>query len=221
MRYHFYIILLVLLNACKNDPENIPVVKDENKIIRWDDDTLNLDALDDLRSTADVDSVKPSEFTWDEEGFNKKFDLRAYVNDPDDEGPTNMRTNPNGKIIQKLPQGEDYMFHIIAQQDGWFQIADLISFSEEIELQKTSGWIHFSVVGASTRFCCDEGVPLYKYPDVSDAFYIGQIPFERSIKIKELYFDFALVEFKTENDKKLEGWIQQEWICGNPVTTCP
>lgn len=217
MRYHFYLISLILFTACKGEPENIPVAEEENKVIRWDDDK-SLPSQE-LR-VGEIDSNQSAEFNWDEEGFNKKFDLRAYIDDPDD-APTNMRDTPNGKVIQKLPQGEDYMFNIIAQRDGWFQITDLISFSEEIEIQKTSGWIHASVVGASTRFCCDEGVPLYKYPDASDEFYIDQIPFERSIKIKELYADYAFVTFKSESEKSLEGWINQEWICGNPVTTCP
>lgn len=161
------------------------------------------------------------EFIYSEAGFNQEFNLRAYISDPDDAEPTNMRNSPNGKIIQKLPQGEDYMFHIIAQNNGWFQIEDLICFSEEIEISQTTGWIHGSVVGASNRACDKKGSPVYKYPAAEDSLLVGYVPMESSVKIKRLYFDFVEIDFKSEQGKSRTGWMHQDCICGNPVTTCP
>lgn len=162
-----------------------------------------------------------AEYVFNPAGFNTSFDVRAYIHDPDDTEPTNMRKSPNGKIIQKLPQGEDYMFYIIAQNNDWFQIKDLMCFSEEIEITETTGWIHSSVVGASNRACQKKGSPVFKYPAAEDSLLIGYVPMESSIRIKQLYYDYVEIDFKTETGKSKTGWMHQDCICGNPVTTCP
>ncbi|MBK9590839.1 MAG: hypothetical protein IPO32_04775 [Crocinitomicaceae bacterium] len=216
MRYPFYLIPIVLLFACQSQPENSSDA--ENEISETINDTL---VPDQNVIVADSNATQSSDFNWNEEGFNKEFNLRAYINDPDDTEPTNMRKSPNGKIIQKLPQGEDYMFHIIAQNNEWFQIKDLICFSEEIQITETTGWIHSSVVGASNRACTKKGSPVYKYPVAEDSLLVGYVPMESSIRIKQLYYDYVEIDFKTETGKSKSGWMHQDCVCGNPVTTCP
>jgi hypothetical protein len=216
MRYHFYFIPLLLLYACQSQPESISIP--EKEISETSEDSL---AQGQNLINEDSIAMESSEFNWNEKGFNTVFDVRAYINDPDDTEPTNMRNSPNGKIIQKLPQGEDYMFHILGQNNGWFQIKDLVCFSEEIEITQTTGWIHGSVVGASNRVCDKKGSPVYKFPAAEDSLLVGYVPMESSIRIKQLYFDFVEIDFKTENGKSKTGWMHQDCVCGNPVTTCP
>jgi hypothetical protein len=216
MRSPFYLIPLVLLFACQAQPENSSVA--QNEISETINDTL---VPDQNVIVADSNATQSSDFNWNEDGFNKEFNLRAYINDPDDTEPTNMRNSPNGKIIQKLPQGEDYVFYIIAQKDGWFQIKNLVCYTDEIEITQTTGWIHSSVVGASSRFCHEKGTPVYKYPAAEDSLLTSYVPIEWSVKLKQLYFDFVEIDYINENGKLKTGWLHQNCVCGNPVTTCP
>lgn len=165
-----------------------------------------------------TETVTEAEFNYDSTGF-ENFELRAYVNDPDPNGPTNVRNKPNGKIIQKLSKGDDYMITLKKVEDGWFEFDDLVSFNET-PLDKTSGWIHHSVIGAMTRNYGDQKIPVYKHPEENDEFKVGEIKTESSIRILSAYFDFVKVKCET-CDGAVEGWISNEWICGNPVTTCP
>lgn len=212
------LISSITLIACTNNSQQSAQsetkieLNDSSSVLQNDSIALGIrDTMEDI----------DADYVFNPAGFNQSFDVRAYINDPDDAEPTNMRKSPNGKIIQKLPQGEDYMFHIIAQNNEWFQIKDLICFSEEIQITETTGWIHSSVVGASNRACTKKGSPVYKYPVAEDSLLVGYVPMESSIRIKQLYYDYVEIDFKTETGKSKSGWMHQDCVCGNPVTTCP
>lgn len=219
MRKAFLILISsIVIIACTNNSEQKTL--SETKIELSDSSSVLENDSIALGIKDTVEGID-AEYVFNPAGFTQSFDVRAYINDPDDTEPTNMRKSPNGKIIQKLPQGEDYMFHIIAQNNEWFQIKDLICFSEEIEITETNGWIHSSVVGASNRACQKKGSPVYKYPVTEDSLLVGYVPMESSIRIKQLYYDYVEIDFKTETGKSKTGWMHQDCVCGNPVTTCP
>lgn len=200
----------VILLSCGNDTQSNPTESSgqQNNNTETEHDTAELIS----------DSVPEAEFNYDSSGF-VNFELRVYVNDPDPNGPTNVRDKPNGKIIQKLPKDDEYMMILKKVDDGWFEFSDLVSFND-YPLDKTSGWIHHSVLGATTRNYGNQEIPVYKHPAEKDEFKVGEIKTESSIRILSAYFDFVKVTCET-CDGAVEGWISNEWICGNPVTTCP
>ncbi|MBK9192853.1 MAG: hypothetical protein IPM77_15890 [Crocinitomicaceae bacterium] len=106
------VFCLLIFSGCTNNQTEINT-----------DQTDSLSENNFTQNNSDTTMITPPEpeFIFSDEGFKQKFDLRAYIDDPDEDQPTNLRESPNGKIIQKLPQGEDYMFHIISQKDGWFE----------------------------------------------------------------------------------------------------
>ena len=78
--------------------------------------------------------------------------LKVYLNDHDKEA-TNIRKDPNGEIIMKLKEADDYFFFEVTEvQDGWFQVISIQGVEyNKIDLPGEKGWIHSSVIGASTR----------------------------------------------------------------------
>ena len=137
--------------------------------------------------------------------------LRVYLNDHDETG-TNIRKDPNGEIIMKLKETDDYFFFEVTEvQDGWFQVISIQGVEyDNIDLPGDKGWIHYSVIGASTR----KTVELLESPKTGKV--VGQIEGEISVKIKDTCSDWVEIEYNG-----ISGWVESEWLCGNPVTTCP
>lgn len=167
-----------------------------------------------------TDSANAS-FEWDDAGFRIAINLNAYVADPDAEGPTHVRDEPDGKIVLKLNQEEPYMVNIIAQRQGWFEISSVTCFTSDLELPSGPLWMHPSVLAATTRnYGPDEKIPVYAYPQKNESFIEDYLVGETEIRFIEFYFDFAHIHVESDG-KTVDGWIEKNWICGNPVTTCP
>lgn len=185
-------------------------------------ETTEIETQDTLAQTLENgDIIEVTEFEFNEEGFSQKAELTVYLSDPDMENPTNLRSGPGGKIIEKLIKEDDYMFTIVEQKDGWFKVNDFTSFNETYIVQSKEGWLHHSVIGAATRYCDNNGTNLYKYPDANDEFYLETIEADRAIRILRYYYDYAEISYEDDKGEIKKGWIRQECICGNPVTTCP
>lgn len=137
--------------------------------------------------------------------------LEVYLDDLD-EGKTNIRQSPNGKIILSLDETKDYYtLTITASKNGWFKVTKIEGVeSDHIEIPKGDAWIHHSVIGISTR----RKIELLDAPEEGNI--VGTIEQETGVKIKDKYLDWVKIEYKG-----LTGWIESEWLCGNPVTTCP
>jgi hypothetical protein len=102
----FILISSIAIIACTNNSEQSA---QSETTIESGDSTSVLQSQPDHSINKDTIADLDAEYIFNPAGFNQPFDVRAYVNDPDDAEPTNMRNSPNGKIIQKLPQGEDYV----------------------------------------------------------------------------------------------------------------
>ncbi len=137
--------------------------------------------------------------------------LDVYLDDPD-KTATNIRQEPNGKIITKLDEQSDYFtLRITEEKNGWFKVVKAIGVEgNNIAIPGGSGWIHNTVIGISTR----RKVELLDAPE--DGIIVGTIDQETGVQIKDKYKDWVKIEHNG-----LSGWIQAEWLCGNPVTTCP
>lgn len=177
--------------------------------------------LESLESDSMIAAEDEPEFIFSEAGLSN-IEMTAFIYDPDENNPTNVRGSANGKIIEKLPPYEEYMIRIISQKDGWFEFENLTVFSEETEnLDGLSGWIHHSVLAASTRNCYPDETIVYKYPEEKKEYEATVIEPERLIRFDQLYNEFVHITSVNENKDTITGWIKTECVCGNPVTTCP
>ncbi|MBN2776194.1 MAG: hypothetical protein JXR36_01035 [Bacteroidales bacterium] len=147
------------------------------------------------------------------------INLTVYLCDPDDSGVTNLRSNPNGKILKSLEHDYDYIINLDAQQNGWFRIESIEGIDTRIDVPKSELWIHHSVVGVDSKNYGNQTLNLYLLAD-SDSDVCGQITQETTLRVTKLAGDFAFVFFHNANGEKISGWIKKEWLCGNPVTNC-
>lgn len=210
-----YLMITLLIVGCKSEnSENDTNTKTENSDLIVSDSLITeIEFVDSTENTAN------NWFVFEEDKFHVGFNLRVYLNDPDVGGVTNIRDKPNGKIIEKLPHDDEYMFYITDQKDGWYQFNDLVSFNEMEYV--TDGWIHQSVVGLSNRMCDNNQCLMYKFPMAEDSLFIMNLPMEISLKPKRLYGEFVEVTYINDKGKSITGWIHTDCTCGNPVTTCP
>ena len=141
----------------------------------------------------------------------KSSDLRVFISDKKG-GGTNIREKAKGKVILKLKGEVDYyMLNVTKAENGWFKVSRIWGVEwEAIELSDTVGWIHYSVIGASIR----KEVNVLSVPE--NGKIVGKIEGETSVRIKDMCGNWVKIQHK-----EIEGWISSEWLCGNPVTTCP
>ncbi len=143
--------------------------------------------------------------------------LSAYVNDPSSSA-TNVRNAPKGEIIMTLEQGKDYMIEIEAVQNSWFKIKSLSDVDNEITIPGGEAWLHGSVIELATRNYGGETLHLYKNPD-SESKIVGTLKTEIALKLNNIKGEWVKIIW-INNDKKVLGWIEKKWLCGNPLTNC-
>ena len=157
--------------------------------------------------------------------------ISVWVDDPDPSGKTNIRATPGGKIVGRLgdprPQLEDEEDYgpeddgpggntpeVYNPTNGWWQILgytiDGLDISE-------GGWIHWSVIAMSTRNYAGQKLQLHKEPS-ADSPVVGTITkSDVTVRPMDMSPDGEWVKVKTPYGT---GWIETNWLCGNPYTTC-
>ncbi|MFH2094919.1 MAG: SH3 domain-containing protein [Bacteroidota bacterium] len=151
----------------------------------------------------------------------EEFDtpLQAYINDPYGNTPTNIRETPGGEVIYELPAGNDYILYIVAKSGKWFKVTEVDAIDEIIKLPGNSGWLHGSVIGFGTRNYGNEPISLYSKPDKNSE-VVTVIKQESFVSLLDVDGDWVKVAWKNENGFEFQGWIEQSWLCGNPLTNC-
>ena len=144
-------------------------------------------------------------------------ELDVSLNDPDDSG-TNIRKSPGGEVVLKLKVTDDnpgFILTLTEAQNGWFKIKSPIDGIEnEIKIPNGEGWIHGSVVSVGTRNYGGQELELLDQP--INGKVVGVIKEEAyGLRIKDICGKWTKVEYKG-----VTGWIENEWLCGNPVTSC-
>ena len=143
--------------------------------------------------------------------------LEVYLNDIDESG-TNIRQSPGGKVVMQLVKGDidDEFFITLTQaQKGWFKIKSPIGgMEEDVEIPNGEGWIHGSVIGVDTRNYGGQTLELLDSPINGNV--VGEITTEAyGLKLKDICGRWVQVDYKGTI-----GWIDSNWLCGNPLTTC-
>ncbi|MBR6245830.1 MAG: SH3 domain-containing protein, partial [Bacteroidales bacterium] len=79
------------------------------------------------------------------------------------------------------------------------------------------GWIHWSVLATGTRNYSGEPIPLHKEPS-ADSPVVGTIKkADVTVRPMDITPDGSWVKVKSAYGT---GWLEVDWLCGNPFTTC-
>lgn len=208
MKTHLLLIAsILLLSACG---ESGNTIDSTNVNSNTNVETENPDSIIADPVTEEITATDPAEL----------FDFRAFVSDPDSEGATNIRDTPGGKIIASLEPIDEYMVNIVAQSGEWFKIDKVTPFeTDSFEIPGGFGWMHCSVLAFSTRNYGNQKANLYDAPNLNGKI-VASFTDEKLMRFTSLHTEFVYVSYE-ENGKVTEGWLEHEWVCGNPVTTCP
>ena len=150
----------------------------------------------------------------------------------DSDGPfSNVRNKPNGKIVDKIPVNASASLLVEKVSNGWWRIVgdtynrlrdEIDEDGEEWEDVMLKGsttgyWIHYSVIGTGTRNYGNEKLPLRSQPS-KRASISYTLTGDQVVRPIDVQGDW--VKVKTLDGKGV-GWVEDEWLCSNPVTTCP
>jgi SH3-like domain-containing protein len=134
---------------------------------------------------------------------------------------TNIRNAPNGKIVEKVSTSIDAMLLVETPVNGWWSICDASYYEPDGGLYKLSGsrsgyYIHYSCIGVGTRNYGGQTLYLRATPS-SRAKVVYSFKEELVLHPMDVKGDWVKV---STIDGKHTGWIQDDWLCGNPVTNC-
>ena len=130
----------------------------------------------------------------------------------------NIRTAPNGKIVKTLSGEGEYTVEVYEMKDGWCRIAPTVyenTVGNDIKLKGSANdqyWIHNSCLGANGR----AETKLRATPDMNGKVLmkVTEDTLVRPLEIRGLWIKVRDVK------SKKEGWVLDEELCSNPLTTC-
>ena len=152
----------------------------------------------------------------------------------DNDGPfTNVRNSPNkGKVVDKIPVDVSATLTVEKPTNGWWRIVGecyecLTTETQEdgsefanvkLKGSTTGYWIHNSVIGIGTRnYGENQKLQLRSEPSKSAAV---SYTLKGEQTVHPIDVKGSWVKVKTA-DGKGQGWLEKEWLCSNPLTTCP
>lgn len=147
----------------------------------------------------------------------------AFASSPD-QTDVNVRATPGGTILFKLDHNEPgYTVDLYEAWNGWFRISPEIETVDQdpIVLKSKQAWIHGSQLGADTRNYGGQKLTFRTRPNANSPI-VFTINEEIGVSYVDMVKGWIKVKYTPEKSKKsFVGWIETEWLCPNPVTTCP
>ena len=147
----------------------------------------------------------------------------AFASSPD-QTDVNVRATPGGTIVFKLDHNEPgYTVELYEAWNGWFRISPEIETVDQdpIVLKSKQVWIHGSQLGAGTRNYGGQKLTFRTRPNANSPI-VFTINEEICVSYVDMVKGWIKVKYTPEKSKKsFVGWIETEWLCPNPVTTCP
>lgn len=122
-----------------------------------------------------------------------------------------IRNKPNGEVLLNIDKQGEYTVTVSEVSEDWLKVTKLVEVDAGvIKIPNGYGWIHNSVIGASIT----KDITVFDNPNTNEA--ISAIKKETRVKIINICSDWVRIERGSTI-----GWVESEWLCGNPVTTCP
>lgn len=197
------IAICLFIMACNSESQTEP--KNENSISLESNKKQTIKDTTNTTESFEINKVNDCE----------RSELAVYVNDPDDSG-TNIRNRPGGKIVLTLNGSENAFFLTVCEsQNGWFKIkGNIEGLDEEYKIPKGEGWIHGTVISVDTRNYGKQELEILDSPIKGNT--VATIKEESyGIRIKEICGSWVRIKYNG-----ILGWIEADWLCGNPLTTC-
>ncbi len=147
-------------------------------------------------------------------------DCTAYVIDTDPNG-LNIRSGPGTEypVTATLPTDNSVEVWVTGSVGPWMSIERAYIFAEygmteDID-KKIAGFIYGPLLAVQTRPGGRMRIPLYAEPDVASR-VVAALPMEIEVALTGCRGAWVRVKYGD-----IEGWLDPESHCGNPVTTCP
>ena len=200
----YLLLCIIACHSCFNEKADANQIMDE--ISNYENQ------VEDTLISVEIDQKSSNE----QVNFCESGQTYAYLIDDDTNG-TNLRKRPNGEIIYVLKtQYGNVEFRLSESKNNWFKITNIDTYDDIIEPIPDECWIHGSLLGANTRNYGGQPIALYKTQDTTQmAFTINE---------QDVILSFNAMcgsNWVQVKHKGVLGWIQSEWLCSNPVTTCP
>ena len=146
--------------------------------------------------------------------------LELYISD-NTGTPTNVRNAPKGKVVATLPVGSTIILSVESPTNGWWKITrgqyeDAERGDKKLKGSTTGYWVHSSVLGIGTRNYGGQRLNLHQSPSSKSAITYS---FKEELELNPIDIKGTWVKVRTK-DGKHTGWIELEWLCGNPLTSC-
>ena len=140
----------------------------------------------------------------------------------DDDITTNIRNSPKGSVVITLSSEEFYVFDLTTPCNGWWRVVSFWNaenYDEDTSLEGSDTdeyWIHYSVLAVDTRNYGGQTIYLRAAPD-EDAAVVAQYDVEMRFRPVDIQDGWVKVKLDYTD---VEGWIEAEWLCSNPLTNC-
>lgn len=148
--------------------------------------------------------------------YAEEIGIGMLVIDPDPKG-TNVRETPGGAVVKVLPGApktdkeiEMRVVRVMERNGQWFRVrlAD-----------KSTGWMHASVLGSCASPTEDGNSSVYVEPDDASA-RLATLPDGTRLRLLDVSGAWARMEYSTPAGTKQAGWIMQQAMSSNPHSSC-
>jgi len=141
------------------------------------------------------------------------YSINTYFNSPDSSG-LYIYDSPKGSIIKKLFKNEmdfEYFLNVTEAKDGWFKIEKTIyGMENDFKIPNDQAWVHGSLLSKDNPSAIDV------LDNPKNGKIIGTLPESyRKIKLLDMCGTWVKVEYNG-----IKGWVNNKFLCGNPLTSC-
>ncbi len=129
---------------------------------------------------------------------------------------------PNGETVMTLSYNEPYIFSLTSPRVGWWKINDMWNAADDEDTTSLVGsdtgeyWIHFTALGLGTSNYGGQELYLRAAPDPEADIVFT---FNQELMLMPLDVQGDWVKVKVDGSDII-GWIENEWLCSNPLTNC-
>lgn len=134
---------------------------------------------------------------------------------------------PSGSTVMTLSCDEPYLFRLTSPQGGWWKIDEIWNAANDEDTTSLVGsdtgeyWIHYSALSLGTSNYGGQELHLRTAPD-KNADIVFSFTRELELMPLDVHGDWVMVKVEGGYNgyDDVVGWIENEWLCSNPLTNC-